>query len=50
MPGGRLILDFRPVHLAISFVVVVLTSGLASSIPLVRLARIKPVDLLKEAA
>lgn len=50
MPGGHLPLDFRPVHLAISFVVVLVTSGLATFIPLVRLAGVKPVDLLKEAA
>ncbi|WP_242394982.1 ABC transporter permease [Anaeromyxobacter oryzisoli] len=50
MPGSRLFLDFRPVHLAVSFAVLFFASGVASLVPLLRLVRVKPVELLKEAA
>jgi len=50
MPGNRLLLDFHPLQLVASFLILIVTSGIAALVPLRRLAGIKPVDLLKEAA
>ena len=49
MPGNRLLLDFHPLQLVASFLILFVTSGIAAIIPLRRLAGVKPVDLLKEA-
>ncbi|HUI72626.1 MAG TPA: ABC transporter permease, partial [Spirochaetia bacterium] len=50
MPGGRLFLDLRPEQLAISLAVFVAASAMASLLPLLRLIRTAPLELLKEAS
>ncbi len=50
MPDGRLLLDIRPLHLAVSFAILIVSSALSSLAPLRRLKRAAPIELLKEAA
>ena len=50
MPGNRLVLDLHPAPFAIALFILLSTAAVASLLPLRLLARVKPIDLLKEAA
>lgn len=49
MPEGRLFLDLRASQVAVSLLVFLVSSAAASVLPLLRLVRAAPLDLLKEA-